>query len=154
MPIPTETKGMLCLGFLAAFFAVGCSWLSLPTLSFDPAFGRSDWIEFKDSHLIDGPTPALATTISNRKNVPLWVRLEIDELEGGDDCVNIIKLDPKTSLAYFCAQTSLREGKRFRVQAIVYRDSGNTKIAESINRLIDLRRGTDGELELVGRPAN
>ncbi len=152
MPISTDTKQILRLGLLAAFVALGCG--GLPTLKFDPLFGRSDWIEFKDSHLIDGPPPALAVTISNRKNVPLWVRMEIDELEGGDDCMNIFRLEPKKSLPYFCAQTSLTAGKRFRVQAIVYKDAGNTRIAESIHRLIELQRGAYGRLELVGRPVD
>jgi len=152
MPIPTDTKQILRLGLLAAFVALGCG--GLPTLKFDPPFGRSDWIEFKNSHLIDGPPPALAVTISNRRNVPLWVRMEIDELEGGDDCMNIFKLEPKKSFPYFCAQTSLTAGKRFRVQAIVYKDAGNTRIAESIHRLIELQRGAYGRLELVGRPVD
>ena len=80
--------------------------------------------------------------------------MEIDEIEGGDDCVNTFKLESKTSYPYVCPQTSLRPGKHFRVQAIVYRDAGNTKIAETINRLVALERGESGELELVGRPAN
>lgn len=152
MPIPTDTKQILRLGLLAAFVALGCG--GLPTLEFDPPFGRSDWIEFENSHLIDGPPPALAVTISNRRNVPLWVRMEIDELEGGDDCMNIFRLEPKKSFPYFCAQTSLAAGKRFRVQAIVYKDAGNTRIAESIHRLIELQRGAYGRLELVGRPVD
>ncbi len=148
--MPTDTQRILCFGLLAAFVALGCS--RLPTLKFNPPFGRSDWIEFKDAHLVDGPTLALAVTISNRKKIPLWVRMEIDELNGGDDCVNLFKLDPNTTFPYFCVQRSLRAGKRFRVQAIVYRDAGNTKIAESINRLIELQYGAGGQLELVGRP--
>ena len=152
MPFPTELRRNVCLGLLAAIAVLGCS--RLPTLRFNAPFGRSDWIEFKDSHLIDGPTPALAVTISNRKNVPLWVRLEIDELGGGDDCMNIFKLEPKTSRPYTCVQTFLSAGKRFRVQAIVYRDAGNTRTAESINRLIELQPGADGQLELLGRPAD
>jgi hypothetical protein len=152
LPIRKFVKLDPAIGLLAALVVLGCSgW---PTLKFDPAFGRSDWIEFRDSHPIDDPTLALAVTIVNRKSVPLWVRMEIDQIEGGDDCVNTFKLQPKTSLPYFCAQTSLRPGKRFRVQATVYKDAGNTKIAESINRLVDLERGDSGNLELVGRPAD
>jgi len=148
-----NAKRIRYVGLFASLVALGCS--GLPTLKFDPIFGRSDWIEFKDSHLVtEGPTLALGVTISNRKGVPLWVRMEIDEIEGGDDCVNTFRLQPKSDHPYFCVQTSLRAGKRFRVQAVVYRDAGNTKIAESIHRSIDLELGEDGQLEIVGRPAN
>jgi len=153
LPIRKNAKRLRYIGLFALLVALGCS--GLPTLKFDPIFGRSDWIEFKDSHLVtESPTLALGVTISNRKGVPLWVRMEIDEIEGGDDCVNTFRLQPKTDHPYFCVQTSLRAGKRFRVQAVVYRDAGNTKIAESIHRLIDLERGEDGQLVLIGRPAD
>lgn len=155
LPIPTDSKRILYLGLFAALVVFGCSRLPrLPTLSFDPAFGRSNWVEFRDARVIDDPTPALTVTISNRKNVPLWIRMEIDELEGEDDCMNVFKLEAKSSHPYLCAQTFIRAGKRFRVQAVIYKDVGNTKTVESINRLIELQRDADGELELVGRAAD
>ncbi len=155
LPIPTDSKRILCLGLLAALVVLGCSRLPrLPTLSFEPPFGRSNWIEFRDARVLDSPTPALTVTISNRKNIPLWIRMEIDELGGEDDCMNVFKLEAESSRAYVCAQTFLSVGKRFRVQAVVYKDVGNTKTVESINRLIELQRDADGELELVGRAAD
>jgi len=137
--------------FLASVF-VGCS--ALPTLRFDPPFGRSDWVEFQDSRVVAGSISALAVTISNRRNVPLWIRMEIDEIDGDNDCMNILKLEPETKVPYSCPQASLGAGRRFRVQATVYKDSGNTKVVESINRLIEVRLAASGQLELLGRPAD
>jgi len=92
--------------------------------------------------------------VSNPKKVPLWVRVEIDQLEGDDDCMATFKLEPRMSHLYTCPQTFVAAGKRFRAEAIVYRDSGNTEIAETIRRLIELKRGPKGQLLLIGRPAN
>lgn len=80
--------------------------------------------------------------------------MEIDEIEGDNDCMNILKLEAKTKVPYSCRQVSLEPGRHFRVQATVYKDSGNTKVVESINRLIEVRLAASGQLELVGRPAD
>ena len=152
MPFPKRSSRILLVSLFAVALVFGCA--AMPTLKFDPPFGRSDWVEFQNSHPVDGETPMLAVTIANQRDVPLWVRMEIDEIEGDDDCMNILKLEPKTSHPYACPQVSLRAGKRFRAQAIVYADSGNTKSVESINRLIELRIGTNGQLELIGRAAD
>jgi len=152
LPFSTSSPSFILSGFLTALIVGGCS--ALPTLKSDPPFGRSDWIEFQNSHPVDGVNPALVVTIANQRNVPLWVRMEIDEIEGDNDCMNILKIEPNTSSLYSCPQVSLRAGKRFRAQAIVYKDPGNTDTVETINRLNELQVGADGRLELRGRPAD
>ncbi len=147
-----KSKRMRPVGILAALILFGCS--GLPTLKFTPPFGRSDWVELRDSHVVDGDTPAIAVTIKNRKKKPIWVRMLIDEIEGGNDCQNVFKLNEQESFFFSCPQTSITVGTRYRAELIVFRDMGNTKIAERINRIVTLQWNDDGGLVLVGRPAD
>jgi len=140
----------LALALALVLMVVGCS--RLPTVTFDPPFGRSDWIELADSRVIEGARPALAVTISNPKKIPLWVRMEIDEIEGADDCMSTFKLAPKMSHLYVCPQDLVTPGKSFRAEAVVYKDAGNAKAIETIRRLVEIQEGPNGQLTLVGRP--
>lgn len=147
-----NTKYMLRLGVLTILAVLGCS--GLPTLNFTPPFGRSDWVELKGSHVITGDNPAIAVTITNRKKKPIWVRMLIDEIDGGDDCQNVFKLDTQESFLFSCPQTSIEERTQYRAELIVFKDMGNTKVAERINRLVTVQRDENGELVLIGRPLN
>lgn|GEM_PF-3492020 len=150
MPFSIDARHTLCLCFAVTLVVVGCS--RLPTVRLDPPFGRSDWIELSDSRVIEGARPALVVTISNPKKIPLWIRMEIDEIDGRDDCMASFKLAPKMSHLYSCGQDDVSVGKRFRAEAIVYKDAGNTKATETIRRLVEIQKGPNGELILVGRP--
>jgi hypothetical protein len=154
VPFPTDSIRIFCLCVClpAILVVVGCS--RLPSVKLNPPFGRSDWIYIGDSHVIEEGRPALTVTISNSKKVPLWVRMEIDEIDGDDDCWNTFKLEPGMSHLYYCTQTKVLPGKRYRVEAIVYKNAGNTQLAESIRRLVELQLGPDGKLEIFGRPAD
>ena len=146
-----KSKCMRPVGILAALFVFGCS--GLPTLKFTPPFGRSDWVELKDSHVVDGDNPAIAVTIKNRKKQPIWVRMLIDEIEGGNDCQNVFKLNVQESFFFSCPQSAITVDTQYRVELIVFKDMGNTKIAERINRIVTLQWNDSGTLSLVGRPA-
>jgi len=145
-------KCMLPAGILAALVVFGCG--GLPTLKFTPPFGRSDWVELTDSHVVTGDNSALAVTITNRKKKPIWVRMLIDEIEGGNDCQNVFKLDVQESFFFSCPQSSLQARTQYRVELIVFKDIGNTKVAERLNRLVTIQRNENGALVLVGRPAD
>lgn len=80
--------------------------------------------------------------------------MEIDDLAGADDCMDTFKLEPGASELYTCAQTVVKAGKRFRASMIVYKDAGNTNTVESIRRIIELQRGPNGKLIVVGQSAN
>jgi hypothetical protein len=143
---------MLPAGLLAALVVFGCA--GLPTLKFTPPFGRSDWVELKDSHVVEGDSPAIAVTVTNRKKRPIWVRMLIDEIEGGNDCQNVFKLDVQESFFFSCPQSSLQARTQYRVELLVFKDMGNTKVAERLNRLVTIQRNENGALVLVGRPAD
>jgi hypothetical protein len=150
-----NTRRVLRVGILAALaslVAVGCSWL--PTVKFTPPFGRSDWVETTDPHVIDGDNPAIAVTIKNRKKKPIWVRMLIDEIEGGNDCQNVFKLNEQESFFFSCPQTSITADTQYRAEILVFKDMGNTKVAERLNRLVTVQRNENGELVLRGRPAD
>jgi hypothetical protein len=147
-----ESKYMRPVGILAALVAFGCS--GLPTLTFTPPFGRSDWVELKDSHVVDGDNPAIAVTIKNRKKQPIWVRMLIDEIEGGNDCQNVFKLNVQESFFFSCPQSAITVGTQYRAELIVFKDMGNTKVAERINRIVTLQWNDSGTLALEGRPAD
>ncbi len=150
-----NTTRILRLGLLAApasLVVLGCSWL--PTIKFTPPFGRSDWVELKDSHVVDGDRPAIAVTITNRKKTPIWVRMLIDEIEGGDDCENAFKLGVGESFFYSCPQDSVHAHMQYRAELIVFKDMGNTQMAERINRVVTVEQRENGELTLRGRPAD
>ncbi|MBW2693526.1 MAG: hypothetical protein JRE57_12985 [Deltaproteobacteria bacterium] len=150
-----NTRRVLCVGILAALaslVAIGCGWM--PTVKFTPPFGRSDWVELKDPHVVDDDNPAIAVTISNRKKRPIWVRVLIDEIEGGDDCQNVFKLDVGESFFFSCPQSSVEARTQYRVELLVFKDMGNTKVAERLNRLVTIQRNENGALVLVGRPAD
>ena len=137
-------------GLLGTAIASGCS--GLPTLRFNSPFGSSNWIELRDSVVVGAPSPALAVTIVNQRDVKLSVRIEIDEIAGANDCINSIPLDPGQQFRYACPQKFVAAGKRYRAEIQVYKDLGGTKVAEHIRRIVDIEKGADGGLILVGRP--
>jgi hypothetical protein len=149
---PTHRGRISCALFVAASVVFGCR--SLPSVEFSPPFGRSNWVSLEDAQVIDGARPALAVTIANERDRPIWIRMEIDEIEGWNDCTNSFRLDPQTSHRYSCPQTSIAAGTRFRAELLVFRDRGNTQAAERIRRLIEVKRNERGDLMLEGRPSD
>ena len=147
-----NTRRMLLASILTALVVFGCSWM--PTVKFTPPFGRSDWVELKDPHVVEGDTPALAVTVTNRKKKPIWVRMLIDEIEGGNDCQNLFKLDVQESFLFSCPQSSVLARTQYLVELLVFRDMGNTKLAERLNRIVTIEQNENGELVLTGRPAD
>jgi hypothetical protein len=137
---------------LLAFIVCGCS--RLPSVRLDSPFGRSGWVETRDARVEMGPPPAMLVTVTNQKEENLSLRISIDEIEGADDCLNSIELSPRQSVLYRCNQRTVSAGKRFHAEIIVYRDIGQTRVAERIRRFIELREGEDGDLVLVGRAAD
>jgi hypothetical protein len=135
-----------------AFLVCGCS--RLPSVRLDSPFGRSGWVETHDAHVEMGPPPAMIVTVTSQKDENLSLRISIDEIEGADDCLNSIELSPRQSVLYRCSQRSVKAGKRFHAEIVVYRDVGQTRVAERIRRLIDIQEGEGGELILVGRSAD
>jgi hypothetical protein len=142
-------RALVCLALLA-LLAVGC--FKLPTVRFEPPFGRSEWVILRDAGIVESPTPAIKVEIVSRTKAPLWVRVLIDDIEGTDDCQNSFRLEAKRSRRYTCPQRVVAAGKRFRAEIIVYRDQGQTKIAERIRRFVDVEADEEGALILVGRP--
>lgn len=134
--------------FASAF--VGC--FKLPSVRFDSPFGQSNWVVFEDSIVVGPPTPALAGNFVNQKGSSIAVRIEVDEIEGGDDCANSISLAARETKPYVCPQSFVAEGKRYRIDVRVYKDLGETNLVERIQRIAELQVGEDGQLVLVGRP--
>lgn len=150
-----NTRRVLRVGILstmASLVVVGCGWM--PTVKFTPPFGRSNWVELKDPHVVEGDNPAIAVTITNRKKKPIWVRMLIDEIEGGNDCQNVFKLDVQESFFFSCPQTVIQARTQYRVELMVFKDMGNTKVAERLNRLVTVQQNENADLVLVGRDAD
>ena len=146
-------SSVLSVALLTVATLAGCSWLSgLPTLRFDSPFGETDWIELRDATVVIEPSPALAVTLVNQKDVNLSVRFEIDEIEGSSDCANSFRLSAGQKFWYSCPQPFVAAGRRYRVDIQVYKDLGQTKLAERIQRLIQIETGANGALVLVGQP--
>ena len=141
---------LLSAALLSASMGSGC--FNLPTLRFDPPFGNSNWVEFQDSVVITGFSPGLGATIVNLKNKKISVRVEVDEIEGGGDCANSLSFGPLEKLGYLCPQSLVRLGNRYRVDVRVFKDWGETKVVERLQRIITIEKGKDGRLILVGRP--
>ena len=139
---------------LMILVAIGCSRESLPSVEFRSPFGFSRWVELRDAGVIEGARPALTVTVANLKKNPIWVRVDVEEIGGWNDCLNSFKLNPGASHRYVCPQTSLSVGNRYRAEIIVFKDRGNTKATERIRRLIDVKRSQSGALVLDGRPAD
>lgn len=142
----------LALALALIMLGAGCS--RLPTIRFDPPFGRSDWVKLSNSGVIEEPTPALRVDIANDTGATLWARIRIDDIVGTDDCLSVLRLESKRSQEFRCPQRSLEAGKQFQAEIIVYRDVGQTRIAERIRRIVEVRRDEKGTLQLVGRPMN
>jgi len=142
------------LVLIAAVLAVSslAACFKLPSVRFDSPFGQSNWVVFEDSIVVGPPTPALAGNFVNQKGSSIVVRIEVDEIEGGDDCANSISLAAKETKPYACPQSFVAAGKRFRIDVRVYKDLGGTDLVERIQRHAELQVGEDGELVLVGRP--
>jgi len=143
---------VLCTLLLVSCWAVACS--GLPTVHFNNPFGRSDWVELSDASVTTGAAPALNVTITNRVADPIWIRMMIDEVEGRNDCANNFRLGPEQSHRYVCPQAFVNAGKRYVAELTVFRDRGNTQVAELIRRHVELLRNDAGELILLGRPAD
>jgi hypothetical protein len=157
LPAQTTQRRILAtclLVLLACVVASGCRRGRLPTIRFTSPFGHSNWVGLEDARVIDGDAQSLAVTVSNRKSHPIWVRFEIDQLEGWNDCANSFKLIPGASHLYICPQTSISVGNRYRAELVVYKDLGNTKPTERITRSIEIHRDESGALVLDGRPAD
>lgn len=144
----TSSRRFIWVGFLATLAAVGCT--RLPSVEFSLPFGHSDWIELRDAGVIDGVAPALVATVVSRKKDLLWVRFVINQIEGADTCEGQFKLYPQTSHPYRCPLTSVDEGARYRAEITVYKDAGDTQVAERIHRTVELQRSQSGGFELIG----
>ena len=132
----------------------GCSFFKgLPSVQFNRPFASTDYVDLRDAHVRRGAEPALLVTVANKRRTRIWVRMVIDELEGRNDCVNSFGLDPDESFLYICPQPTIREGLRYRAELTVFRDRGNTSVAERLNRIIEVQRNAEGELVLIGKPA-
>ncbi len=157
MAVPTDPRRFRWARLLVALMilvASGCGGKSLPSVEFRSPFGHSNWVELRDAGVIEGATPYLAVTVLNRKKKPIWVRVQVDEMEGWNDCLNSFKLNPGASHRYVCPQTSVSVGNRYRAELTVFKDMGNTRATERIRRLIEVKRSPSGALELDGRPAD
>jgi hypothetical protein len=144
--------GRLLLMSAALAMLGSLSCFNLPTVRFDPPFGYGNWVQFEDAIVVGPPTPAIAGNFVNLKDSDIAVRIEIDEIAGGDDCANSFGFGPKEKRPYACPQSFVAEGKRYRVDVRVYKDRGETNLAERIQRIVTIETGEDGELILVGRP--
>ncbi len=141
---------LLVLLMIGACVLSGC--LKLPSMRFDSPFGYGNWVVFEDAIVVGPPNPAIAGNFVNLKGSDVAVRIEIDEIAGGDDCSNSLGLGPKEKKPYACPQTFVAAGKRYRVDVRVYKDLGETKLAERFQRIVELQVGEEGELVLVGQP--
>jgi hypothetical protein len=136
---------------LVVLMSFGCR--RLPSIKFESPFGHSNWVGIEGARVVEGSAPAIAVTISNRKNHPIWVRIEIEVIDGWNDCANSFKLTPGASHQYVCPQTAISAGTRYRAALVVYKDRGNTKPTEQLHRLIDVKEAENGSLVLEGRDA-
>lgn len=150
--VPTVRARLLALCLLSILLLGGCSWLSRFSVS-PPPFGRSDWIRLEDAGVVTDPAPALAVTLINRRNRRLWIRMNIDELGGRNDCTNAIVLEPEGRHRYVCPQASVTAGTRYRSEVRVFTDRGATRIVEETLRHVQILEDAEGELVLAGRPA-
>ena len=140
---------LLALSLLA--LATACS--KLPSVHFNSPFGRSDWVEVRESAVVTGPPPALVFSLVNRKSQVLSVQVEIDEIEGGGDCQNTFLLEPGRTIRYSCRQRTVTPGNRYRGDLRVFTDRGATKLVERLHRILVIEAGPDDELFLVGQAA-
>ncbi len=145
------TVVLLAVSLLALASVTGCS--KLPSVRFDSPFGPSDWVEVQDPSVVPGPFPALAFSVVNLKDQVLSVQVEIDQIDGDGDCENDFRLEPRGTFRYSCPQRSVAAGQRYRGDLRVYKDWGDTKLAEHRHRLLEILAGEEAELILVGRPA-
>jgi hypothetical protein len=129
----------------------GCS--KLPSVQFDSPFGRTDWVELQDAVVVTGSSPALAVTVVNQKDVNLSLRVEIDEIDGRGDCANSFRLGPDQKFWYSCPQPAVKAGARYRTNIRVYKDWGQTKLAERIQGIVKIEAGPDGSLRLIREQA-
>jgi hypothetical protein len=140
--------------FLAALFAalILCACSGFPSVRFASPFGNGRWIEFRDGVVVGPPTPAIAGNFVNLSDERLGLRVEIDAIEEDDDCADSFVLGPRETRPYACAQKSVAQRKRYRVDVRVYKDLGDTDLVERVQRVVELEKGGEGELVLVGRP--
>lgn len=121
---------------------------------FDLPFGHSDWITWQDVHVVEGAEPAFVVTVLSQKDRPIWVRFLIDEIEGDNDCADEFRLDPDSRYVYHCPQARLQKGTEYRADITVFKDFGNTDVAEQIDRLVTLEVTDGGDFALSGRPVD
>lgn len=136
---------------LALASVPGCS--KLPSVRFDSPFGQSDWVEVQDPTVVPGPFPALSFSVVNLKDQVVSVHVEIDQIDGEGDCANIFRLEVGRTFRYSCPQRSVAAGQRYRGELRVYKDWGDTKLAERRRRILEIQADAGNELILVGRPA-
>jgi len=147
-----DARPFLFVAIVAMLALLGC--IRLPTLRFNSPFGQTDWVELRDSQVLSGPDSAFVVTVVNQKEQSIWVRFLIDEIEGANDCADAFRLDARSEYTYRCAQPRLVAGAQYRAELTVFKDFGNTKVAERINRIVSLEASDDGGFVLVGRPAS
>ena len=131
--------------------ATACS--KLPSVRIDSPFGQSDWVEVQDPVVVPGPFPALAFSVVNLRDQVLSVQVEIDQIDGEGDCANIFRLEPRRTFRYSCPQRSVAAGQSYRGDLRIYKDWGETKLAEHRHRILEIQAGPGDELTLIGRVA-
>jgi len=147
-----HARRILRAGLLGMLLAPGCK--TFPTLEVELPFGHTGWIEIAEVRVVEGAAPALAATFIARKDQPVWVRLTIDGVDDERGCEDEFQLDPYTRYPFRCPQVSLAAGMRYRAELVVYKDIGDTHIAERIRRHLEILASEGGGLELAGRPAD
>jgi hypothetical protein len=152
LAIPIDLRRPLLLTLVVTLALAGC--IRLPTLRFNSPFGETNWVALTQSQVLEKPSPAFVVTVTNQKNQPLWVRFLIDEIDGANDCADVFQLDPESSYTYRCPQATLKEGAGYRAELTVFKDFGNTEVAERLNRIVLLRMDEEGGYTLIGQDPN
>ncbi len=152
MSFTPKTRGVLVALCLISLVSLeGCSWIR--RFHFTSPFGRSDWVRLEGARVVEDPAPALTVNIVNRHDRRLWIRMEVDEVGGYNDCTNSMILERLGSHRYACPQATVEAGRKYRSEIRVFTDRGHTRSVERIRREIEILAGEDGELILQGRPA-
>jgi len=146
----TGLRGLLVCCALALVAAPGCGRIKLPRVA--PATSseleRLRSLEVVQKEVIPGQDGRAVLTLGlqNDSKQTLWVRAGFDAPGERDDCKLIRSIQAGRRATFGCPQSELLPGSDYRVEVSVYRDLGQSDLAERSTLKFEF---TEADLERI-----
>jgi len=122
----------LCVFVCAAFILIGCA--TPGPKGFQPSKSEFDsqWVAISGGSIIGekGGQPTLTVSITNKKNQPLWVKVNFDSPDPSQSCEATKEITPNASAMYACSQNEIVADVPYPISVATFSDQALTQSLE------------------------